>query len=295
MSYLILIDKPKGVTSFRAVAEIKKKLHMKRVGHCGTLDPMATGVLPVLTGRAARLSSYMLAADKRYTAGVRLGITTDTLDITGQITGEFPVSIDDERLKAALSKFQGEIMQVPPMYSALKRDGVRLYELARRGEEVKREPRAVTIHEINLIHRLNETDFLIDVFCSKGTYIRTLADDIGKALGCGAALFELRRTEAAGFTADECTPLEKIISDDSNTFLKDPQLCVMHLPKVTVTEAQANRFKNGGGLSLDRLRPEAQLCDEQQCRVLCGEKFLGLGQVSFSKEELTVTCIVSED
>ena len=179
MNGLILLDKPEGFTSFKAAAVLRRIYGTKRVGHTGTLDPMATGVLPILIGRATRLCSLVLESDKRYTATVRLGITTDSLDITGNVLSESEVNVSDEQLYDALKHFTGEYDQIPPMFSAIKKDGVRLYDLARQGKEVERTPRRIKIHEINLSER-NGNEFKIDVLCSKGTYIRSLADDIGR-------------------------------------------------------------------------------------------------------------------
>ncbi len=295
MPYLILVDKPQGVTSFGAVAALRRKLGEKRIGHTGTLDPMATGVLPLLTGRASRLCSLMLDGEKEYTATVRLGTTTDTLDITGTVLSQSKVCVSDSELENALARFRGDIMQVPPMYSALKSDGVRLYKLAREGVEVKREPRAVTIYELKLLSRENDTDFTISVRCSKGTYIRTLADDIGKALGTGATLVALRRTYAAGFGIESCTPLEDIKADESGSFLLSPELCVMHLPQVTVTYPQAVRFMHGGKLSTDRLHGAAFNDDGELYRIKYGDEFLGIGKLSLATREMAVTCVICEE
>ena len=172
MPNLILVDKPQGITSFAAVSAIKRKLNIKRVGHTGTLDPMATGVLPILTGRASRLSSLMLDADKGYDATLKLGVKTDTLDITGTILETNEVNVTKQQFLEALENFKGTISQVPPMYSAIKKDGVRLYDLAREGKEVERKARRVEIKKLELVEQLSNTEFVISVLCSKGTYIR---------------------------------------------------------------------------------------------------------------------------
>ena len=189
MQGLILLDKPMGITSFGAVAKIKRAAHEKRVGHTGTLDPMATGVLPVLLGRATALSGLMLDADKRYTATVRLGVATDTDDITGTVIKNGEVNVTSEQLNNAVSHFTGEIMQRPPAYSALKKDGVRLYTLARMGETVEVPERRVTVFSADVVSYINEkNEFTVNFHVSKGTYIRSLARDIGEFLGCGACL-----------------------------------------------------------------------------------------------------------
>ena len=235
MQGLLLIDKPEGMTSFAAVSQIKRAFSEKRAGHTGTLDPMATGVLPVLLGRATRLSSMMLESDKRYEAELVLGVTTDTLDITGNVLTTTPHSVTAEDFEKVLQKFRGEIIQTPPMYSALKKDGVRLYDLARQGIEVEREARKVTIKKLDFLGVTADGRFKIDVLCSKGTYIRTLADDIGRELGCGATLGSLRRTFAGGFDISDCTPLDAI-KESPQTCLFSADKCVMHLPSVKLSE-----------------------------------------------------------
>lgn len=293
MPYLILLNKPKGVTSFHAVARVRRALGEKRIGHTGTLDPMATGVLPLLTGRASRLSSLMLDADKSYRATVRLGTVTDTLDITGEVLKTSPVNVSDQQLLDALGHFTGEITQVPPMYSALKKDGVRLYELARQGKEVKRESRQVEIKELKLLERLGSTDFVIDVTCSKGTYIRTLGSDIGEYLGVGATLTELQRTAVSGFSIDTTVPLDEF-EQEPQKYLLSPELCVKHLSKVNVTEAQSTRFLHGGQLDLNRLHGLSAITDNQLLRVKCGDRFLGIGKIDLRFNQLSVGCIIME-
>lgn len=293
MPYLILVDKPAGITSFKAVATVRRILGEKRIGHTGTLDPMATGVLPLLTGRASRLSSLMLETDKRYTATVRLGTVTDTLDITGTVLNTAKAEIDDGMLKNAINSFLGEYDQVPPMYSALKKDGVRLYDIARNGGEVERKARRVRIKEINLINRINKTDFVIDVLCSKGTYIRSLAKDIGDALGCGACLTELRRTYAAGFCVEECIPLEKF--ENNEKYLLSPELCVKHLKEISTSFAQCERFCHGGQLDLNRLKTDGDFTDGEKVRIKYGAEFLGIGVVNLAKNQVEIGCVITEN
>ncbi len=292
MPYLILLDKPEGITSFRAVSEVKRRLGIKRVGHTGTLDPMATGVLPLLTGRASRLSSLMLESDKRYTATVRLGLTTDTLDITGEILKKRPVNVSDSDLQNALKHFRGEQSQLPPMYSALKKDGVRLYDLARQGVEVKREPRQINIIELNLIERLSETDFIIDVLCSKGTYIRSLASDIGEYLGTGATLTALRRTEVSGFSIEDCITLDDVFEGSEK--LKNAEECVKHLREINISEAQATRFLNGGQLDLARIKNLQNPENEEMLRVKHQSRFLGVGKINSENNQVDIVCIIEE-
>ena len=290
MNGLVLVDKPQGLTSFSAASIMKRAYGTKRVGHTGTLDPLATGVLPILVGRATRLCSYVLESDKRYIATVRLGVTTDTLDITGKVMSECKPEIDREKLLQAINSFKGDILQVPPMYSAIRVDGKRLYEIAREGGEVERSARSVTIHAIELLE-FDGTDFVIDVTCSKGTYIRTLADDIGRALGCGATMTALRRIATAGFTIDMCTDPD-IIKLDPEKYLLPAHLAVPQFSSVTVTEKQANRFLCGGELSLDRIHlPENPT---EILKVFDKNEFLGLGFLDKENAVLKVKCIVKE-
>lgn len=292
MNGLILLDKPEGFTSFKAAAVLRRIYGTKRVGHTGTLDPMATGVLPILIGRSTRLCSFVLEADKKYTAGVRLGVTTDTLDITGEVLSESSVSVSDEQLNEALRRFICNYDQIPPMYSAIKKDGVRLYDLARQGQEIEREPRNVTIFKIDLISR-NGNDFVIDVHCSKGTYIRSLADDIGKYLGCGATLISLRRTDAAGFSIESCKTLEEIEADPEGCLLP-PETAVPNFRSVHVSEAQCKRFKNGAALSIDRVRGLKQADDGEIFKVFFEDMFLGLAEYSDETREINTKCVIIE-
>ena len=292
MQGLLLVDKPEGMTSFAAVAQMKRCFNEKRAGHTGTLDPMATGVLPVLLGRATRLSSMMLESDKRYEAELVLGITTDTLDITGNVLTKVSHSVTIEEFEKTLEKFRGEITQTPPMYSALKKDGVRLYDLARQGIEVEREARKVTIKKLDFLGVTDDGRFKIDVLCSKGTYIRTLADDIGKQLGCGAALGSLRRTFAGGFDISDCTPLESI-KESPQIYLFSADRCVMHLPSVTVTDNQRNRFLHGGELFLSRLTFSRQTEKGESVRVYGADgAFLGIGVLD--ETQMRVQCVIYE-
>ena len=207
---IIVIDKPSGWTSMDVCAKIRGVLHERRVGHAGTLDPMATGVLPVFVGRATRAVEFAAEGGKEYVAGLRLGVVTNTQDTSGTVLEERPVAADRAALEAALAPFRGDILQIPPMYSAIKRDGKKLYELARAGREVERAPRPVTIHALEILERRGPAEYLLRVRCSKGTYVRTLCHDIGQALGCGGCMSSLRRTMAAGFTLDQAVTLEDV-------------------------------------------------------------------------------------
>ena len=207
---IIIIDKPEGWTSMDVCAKLRGIFKEKRVGHAGTLDPMATGVLPVFVGQATKAVSFAEGGKKEYRAILRLGITTDTQDTTGTVLTQTAVTATENDLRAVLPRFTGEIAQIPPMYSAIKINGQKLYDIARKGGSVARKPRNITIYELELVEKLNETDYSLRVVCSKGTYIRTLCHDIGAALGCGAAMAALRRTAAAGFTIDEAVTLDEV-------------------------------------------------------------------------------------
>ena len=292
MTGIICVDKQENMTSFSAVARARRIIGEKKAGHAGTLDPMATGVLPVLFGGATRFMEFLPVHDKGYRARIRLGLTTDTLDTTGTVLTRSELRATREQLEQALIAFRGEILQVPPMYSALSKDGVRLYELARRGEEVERPARPVTVYRLELLsfdERAQE--FELDVLCSKGTYIRSLADDIGRTLGCGAAMSALRRTYAAGFSLEDCVTLDALAAFQAEGALSQ---CVIPLeralatyPSLTVTQAQAVRFANGVALDAGRLR----FAEKQSglYRVYSPEqKFLGLGELPAEGDELKV-------
>ena len=209
-SGIIIIDKPAEWTSMDVCAKLRGILKEKRVGHGGTLDPMATGVLPVFVGAATKAVEFAEKGDKEYIAGLRLGTVTNTQDTSGEILKTCPVTAAREDLEAVLPQFTGAIAQIPPMYSAIKRDGKKLYELARAGKEVRRDPRPVTVYALEVLEQVSETDYLLRVRCSKGTYVRTLCHDIGAALGCGGCMSSLRRTMAAGFTLEQAVTLEEV-------------------------------------------------------------------------------------
>lgn len=208
MNGIIIIDKPSGWTSHDVVGKLRGVFGERRIGHGGTLDPMATGVLPVFVGRATRAVEFCENAVKKYTASFRPGVSTDTQDITGTVLKSVPADISEEALSAVIPQFTGRQSQIPPMYSAVKVNGKKLYELARRGVEVERKPREITIHCLELIGR-DGNDFVLNVVCSKGTYIRTLCSDIGDALGCGGCMSALRRNAAGVFTEQDAVTIEQ--------------------------------------------------------------------------------------
>ena len=259
MTGIILIDKPKDITSFGAVARVRRICGEKKCGHTGTLDPMATGLLTVMLGGATRFSELLPSHDKAYRAEFRLGTVTDTLDITGKVLETRPISANAAQVAAALAEFVGEIEQLPPMYSAVSINGKRLYDLARQGVEVEREPRRVTVYSAEILEA-NESagEYAVSVECSSGTYIRTLISDLGEKLGCGAVLTELRRTAANGFKIDSAVTLESLSqaaeSGELDRLIIPVDRALEEYPIITVSAAQARRFGNGGELSLERLK-----------------------------------------
>lgn len=295
MTGFICLDKPEGMTSFTAANLVRKITGAKKSGHTGTLDPMATGVLPVALSGSTRFIELIPIHDKAYEARVRLGITTDTLDITGEITGEFPVCADEITIKKTVAAFLGESMQTPPMYSAKSQGGVRLYALARQGVEVKREPQQINIYKIEAFDFCGN-EFTLSVECSAGTYIRSLADDIGKKLGCGAVLTSLRRTNANGFLLSDCVTLEELrkLSENDNvsSILKSTDKVLNYYPAITVTEPQGKRFRNGGELFLNRIgSPKTGLY-----RIYSPQNdFLGMGEVKPDCDFLTIKKVFTGD
>lgn len=271
---IIVIDKPAGWTSMDVCAKIRGVFHERRVGHAGTLDPMATGVLPVFVGRATRAVEFAAEGGKEYVAGLRLGIVTNTQDTSGTVLEEKPVSADRAALEAALAPFRGDILQIPPMYSAIKRDGKKLYELARKGQEVAREPRPVTICSLEVVDQTGPTDYLLRVRCSKGTYVRTLCHDIGRALGCGGCMYSLRRTEAAGFSLEQAVTLDTLLAaEDPQRLLLPVDAYFSRHPALTLPPAGEKKVRNGSAVSV----PKAA---DGQYRVYSENgAFLALGQV----------------
>lgn len=239
-SGILIIDKPAGWTSMDVCAKLRGVFREKRVGHGGTLDPMATGVLPVFVGQATRAVEFAENGQKEYVAGLRLGQVTNTQDIWGETLETHPVSLTAEQVASALAAFRGDIAQVPPMYSAVKVRGKKLYELARKGVEVERAARPVTIYELELLSQESETDYLLRCRCSKGTYLRTLCHDLGAALGCGGTLYSLRRTMAAGFPLSAAVTLEEVQEQGEALLLPTDSLFSQY-PALTVPGSQAER------------------------------------------------------
>lgn len=296
MTGIILLNKEQNMTSFSACNRVRRILGVKKAGHTGTLDPMATGVLPVALSSSTRFIELLPTHNKAYRATAKLGITTDTLDITGTVLSSSPVRVTREELEKACERFRGEILQTPPMYSAISKDGQRLYELARKGIEIEREKRRITIFSLEITDFDGET-FSISVECSAGTYIRSLCDDIGRVLGCGATLTELERCSANGFSIEDCHSLEEIKTayenGEAEKLIIPIENCFSCYQKITVTPAQAKRFSNGGELSRDRLKCD---CSEGIYRVFSPEnKFLGLGEIEKDSDALKVKKVFVSD
>ncbi len=294
MCGLLLLNKPEGITSFGAVGRIRKLTGERRVGHTGTLDPMATGALPILIGRAVKLSDYLICADKSYKASIRLGITTDTLDITGKVLSERQVDVTESEVDNVLKSFLGESAQIPPMFSAIKKDGVRLYSLARAGETVDIPPRNITVFSVSRDSDIDRNfEFTVNFSVSKGTYIRALVRDIGEKLGTGAVMTSLVRTKTAGFDISECVELQKLNEDNISEYILPAEKAVDGFKKVYVTSAQAFRFSNGGGLDFQRLKPE-DFYDGEIVRIYYENEFLGLSEADGQNKELKFKCLIKE-
>ena len=245
MDGIVIVDKPEGWTSQDVVSKLRGVFQTRRIGHGGTLDPMATGVLPVFVGRATRGVEFFEHAEKTYETVLRLGLTTDTEDITGTVLTEQDAFVTGSQLEEVLARFRGQIQQIPPMYSAIKVNGQKLCDLARKGREVERKPRTITIHELTLLGM--EADGIhLRVRCSKGTYIRTLCKDIGEALGCGGCMAALRRVTAGKYTIENAVPLQTLIeSSDPSGYLLPVDSMFRQYPAVTLTEKQEKCCRNG--------------------------------------------------
>ena len=253
MNGIIIIDKPQEWTSNDVVSRLRRVFNTRRIGHGGTLDPMATGVLPVFVGRATRGVEFFEHAEKVYETTLRFGLTTDTEDITGKTLTECDVDLTETDLLAVLPKFRGDIMQTPPMYSAIKVNGQKLYDLARRGREVEREPRPITIHELELLE-FSGNEAKLRVRCSKGTYIRTLCKDIGEALGCGGCMAALRRVRAGEYTLEGSVPLRELLDisergEDVEHLLRPVDSMFASHPKLKLNEKQTRLVKNGSAFT----------------------------------------------
>ena len=255
MNGIIIIDKPQKWTSNDVVSRLRRVFNTRRIGHGGTLDPMATGVLPVFVGRATRGVEFFEHAEKVYETTIRFGLTTDTEDITGKVLTETEVCLTEEELQKVLPRFRGEILQVPPMYSAIKVNGQKLYDLARKGREVERQPRPITIHELQLLD-FSGNEARLRVRCSKGTYIRTLCKDIGEALGCGGCMAALRRVQAGEYTLEGSIPLRQLLDiseagGEVEHLLRPVDTMFASHEKLRLNEKQARLAKNGNAFASD--------------------------------------------
>lgn len=283
---ILILDKPAGMTSHDCVAIIRRLFHTRKVGHTGTLDPMATGVLPILLGRAAKAAEYLSAEDKHYIAGLRLGLTTDTEDITGTVLTECNEIPDEDAVQETVRCFIGEIEQVPPMYSALKVDGQKLYDLARQGITVERKARPITVSSIGC-EKLDERTYTLDVRCSKGTYIRTLCADIGAKLGCGGVMCSLRRAGSGNFTLDTAytiEALEAMTDEERRTCLLPTEALFSDLEKLVLPAFYERLADNGQPIHLRKLyrgKYEESRYTIGQRMTICGENkgFFALGEV----------------
>ena len=297
MNGIICINKPKDWTSFDVVAKFRGIARTKKCGHTGTLDPMATGVLPILLGNATKLSSLIPDSDKEYRAGFQLGVTTDTLDCTGTVLSTAPVQVSAQQLEAALASFRGTITQLPPMYSAVQVNGRRLYDLARKGQTVERPTRTVTIHQLTLLDYDPETGKgELEIFCSKGTYIRSLVDDLGKALGCGGMLTSLIRSKANGFTLEDCVTLEECQALANAGTLEERVLpadrVLEDLPVLRLNPVQGEKFRHGVKLDLNRLRLPEDTTGNLRVYDETG-LFLGLARCDRDAAELVIVKLLA--
>ena len=294
MTGILPINKGEKITSFGVVYAVRRITGEKKSGHTGTLDPMATGVLPVALGGATRFIELLPDSSKQYTATFKTGLKTDTLDIWGSVTEETGKTAGIDDIKAVLPRFRGEIYQLPPMYSAVKKDGERLYDLARKGVEVEREKRKCTVFSAEA-GRIGDNEFSLTVECSSGTYIRTIIDDIGAALGCGAVMTSLVRTYACSVELESCVTLEQLEQAKDNGTLQSLIIPVQKLlepyPFVEVTQSQGVRFKNGGELSRNRFNGKNI---NGLCRVLSDGAFLGVGELINGSDSLTVKRVYNE-
>ncbi|MCL2052921.1 MAG: tRNA pseudouridine(55) synthase TruB [Oscillospiraceae bacterium] len=246
MNGIICVNKPSGFTSFDVIAKLRGILKFRKLGHAGTLDPLATGVLPIFAGKAAKACNLMPNDDKAYEAGFRLGIETDTLDITGTVKksiSDFNVSA--ELINDTLPEFTGNISQLPPMYSAVSVGGVKLYKLARKGIEVERVPRPVRVYELSLLSYDGSAEGVLRISCSKGTYVRTIISDIGEKLGCGAVMTSLIRTKACGFTLSDCVTLEELEKNGAEKYIIPIDTLFTELPEIRLHAELEKKYRNG--------------------------------------------------
>ncbi len=295
MNGILLIDKPKGFTSFDVIAVIRRITGQRKAGHTGTLDPNATGVLPILLGTATKTQDLILNHDKTYIADFALGITTDTLDIWGTVKSKTEADVKRDEIEALIPDFTGTIEQIPPMFSAVQKDGQRLYDLARKGIEVERKSRKVTVYSLKLLDFDESAQTgRLEISCSKGTYVRSLIDDIGKRLGAGAVMTSLCRTSACGFSLNDCISLEnaRALAEGGELArrVKSVESLFEACGWVGVSDAQARRFSNGGALDMSRTYlKNIDVEDGKIFRVKTRNgKFLGLGRADAESGQLKI-------
>ena len=285
MNGIIIVDKPQGKTSHDIVYAIRRLTGIKKVGHTGTLDPMATGVLPICIGSATKVADMLTLSDKAYTAEFVLGKTTDTLDAEGEILTESKVNVTGDEIRAAVMSFVGEIEQIPPMYSAIKQNGKKLYELARQGIEVERKPRKVTINSIDILE-INGKTVTIDVSCSKGTYIRTLCADIGERLGTGAYMTKLRRTKTGIFAISESYTLEELGTLNELGTLKNVLIPIDKIfekyPEIILNEKQKKSVTNGVRMTYKGRENQVYRVYDENKNFLCISKIID-GKLTLEK------------
>ena len=295
LSGLVIVNKEEGITSQGVVNRVKRIFGAAKAGHTGTLDPMATGVLPVLIGRGVKASEFMLTSDKHYGATLLLGVTTDTEDVTGTVLTECEVDLTEDEVMRAIQSFVGEIMQTPPMYSALKVGGKKLCDLARRGEVIEREARPVTVHSITAT-RINDREYFLDVVCSKGTYIRTLCADIGAALGVGGTMKTLERTECAGFTlADAHTldEIEKMSPEEREALVIPVEDLFPEVEGLTLSPFFARLARCGVEIYLKKIGISAEV--GKRFKLFDGDGFFALGEVREFEDGLAIKPIKQFD
>ncbi|GHA08487.1 tRNA pseudouridine synthase B [Arenicella chitinivorans] len=253
---VILLDKPTGMSSNKALQRVKSRFQARKAGHTGSLDPLATGLLPICLGQATKVCEYFLHSHKRYSTVIKLGVITDTWDADGEVLETHMVNVSDQVLQASLEQFRGQIQQVPPMFSALKKNGQPLYKLARRGEEIERESRTMTVHALHA-ERLDHDLVRLDVHCSSGFYIRSLAYDLGQILGCGAHVTELRRTESKGISVRDALSLDQIEQADLADILLPIDTLLQDFPSVQLSAAQIESLRQGRPTSAGELTTSA--------------------------------------
>ena len=293
---VLLINKPMGFTSFDVIAKLRGILKEKRLGHGGTLDPNVTGVLPVFVGRATKAIDLVSRQEKKYTATFKLGLKTDTQDIWGDVLEENAPEKDIEKIKEAVLSFKGESMQLPPMFSAIRINGVRLYDLAREGKEIEREARKIEVFDIVFEGKTeNEDEYKFSVFCSKGTYVRTICADIGEKLLCGAVMTSLVRTESMGFKIENCVTLDEVqaYADEGRAqeLIRPIEELFSDLPPIFLNEKNTHLYKNGVGL--DPKRVTGVIYDtayevasfQKYCVYGADRRFIGIGQVDYNKRQ----------